>query len=176
MNRRKRMLNDLDQDIRDHIEVETQDNIARGMSPEERVMRRCASRQCDPRQRRDTRGVEFRLARVTPPGHSPRLPHVAQVPGLHGCRHPHPRSRHRREHGDIQCDQWSAAQSASLRPGKMCKAGRVLSRSATISGKTTSDPRAVGTAIRLGRSFRGYRHQSLDSANQFYRPYHRHPE
>jgi predicted permease len=35
MNRRKRMLNDLDEDIRDHIEVETQDNIARGMSPEE---------------------------------------------------------------------------------------------------------------------------------------------
>jgi predicted permease len=35
MNRRKRMLNDLDQDIRDHIEAETQDNIARGMSPEE---------------------------------------------------------------------------------------------------------------------------------------------
>jgi putative ABC transport system permease protein len=35
MNRRKRMLNDLDQDIRDHIEVETQDNIACGMSPEE---------------------------------------------------------------------------------------------------------------------------------------------
>jgi putative ABC transport system permease protein len=35
MNRRKRMLNDLDQDIRDHIEVETEDNIARGMSPEE---------------------------------------------------------------------------------------------------------------------------------------------
>src|SRR6266853_5630146 len=35
MNRRKRMLNDLDQDIRDHIEVETQDNIERGMTPEE---------------------------------------------------------------------------------------------------------------------------------------------
>ena len=35
MNRRKRMLNDLDQDIRDYIEVETEDNIARGMSPEE---------------------------------------------------------------------------------------------------------------------------------------------
>src|SRR6201997_3725462 len=35
MNRRKRMLEDLDQDIRDHIEMETQDNIARGMSPEE---------------------------------------------------------------------------------------------------------------------------------------------
>ena len=35
MNRRKRMLNDLDQDIRDHIEVETRENITRGMSPEE---------------------------------------------------------------------------------------------------------------------------------------------
>ena len=35
MNRSKRMLNDLEQDIQDHIELETQDNIARGMSPEE---------------------------------------------------------------------------------------------------------------------------------------------
>jgi predicted permease len=35
MNRRKRMLEDLDQDIRDHIERETQDNIERGMAPEE---------------------------------------------------------------------------------------------------------------------------------------------
>jgi predicted permease len=35
MSGRKRMLDDLDHDIRDHIERETQDNIARGMSPEE---------------------------------------------------------------------------------------------------------------------------------------------
>ncbi|MFZ0819147.1 MAG: ABC transporter permease [Candidatus Acidiferrales bacterium] len=35
MNFRKRMLNDLDQDIRDHIERETQDNIDRGMPPDE---------------------------------------------------------------------------------------------------------------------------------------------
>src|SRR5437588_12867429 len=35
MSRRKRMLEELDQDIRDHIERETQDNIERGMSPEE---------------------------------------------------------------------------------------------------------------------------------------------
>ena len=33
--RRRRMLEDLDQDIRDHIQAETQDNIARGMPPEE---------------------------------------------------------------------------------------------------------------------------------------------
>jgi hypothetical protein len=35
MSRRQRMLDDLDQDIRDHIEIETRDNIARGMSPED---------------------------------------------------------------------------------------------------------------------------------------------
>ncbi len=35
MRRRKRMMDDLEQDIRAHIEIETQDNIARGMSAEE---------------------------------------------------------------------------------------------------------------------------------------------
>jgi hypothetical protein len=35
MRRRKRILGDLDRDIREHIAMETQDNIARGMSPEE---------------------------------------------------------------------------------------------------------------------------------------------
>jgi predicted permease len=35
MKRRKQMMDDLEQDIRAHIETETQDNIARGMSPEE---------------------------------------------------------------------------------------------------------------------------------------------
>jgi predicted permease len=35
MSRRKRLLEDLEQDIRGHIEIETQDNIERGMPPEE---------------------------------------------------------------------------------------------------------------------------------------------
>jgi len=35
VSRRRRMLEELDQDIRDHIERETQDNIERGMAPEE---------------------------------------------------------------------------------------------------------------------------------------------
>jgi predicted permease len=35
MNDRRRMLQGLDQDIRDHLDRETQDNIERGMSPEE---------------------------------------------------------------------------------------------------------------------------------------------
>lgn len=35
MTDRKRIMDDLDRDIREHIEMETQDNIDRGMSPEE---------------------------------------------------------------------------------------------------------------------------------------------
>jgi len=35
MRLRKRLLEDLDQDLRDHLEMETQDNIDRGMSPQE---------------------------------------------------------------------------------------------------------------------------------------------
>ncbi|MGA9887068.1 MAG: permease prefix domain 1-containing protein, partial [Candidatus Acidiferrales bacterium] len=35
MKRRARMLQDLDEAIRQHIEAETQDNIAHGMSPQE---------------------------------------------------------------------------------------------------------------------------------------------
>src|ERR1700678_1797146 len=35
MRNRERMMEGLDQDIRNHIEIETQDNIARGMSPED---------------------------------------------------------------------------------------------------------------------------------------------
>ncbi|HKS82392.1 MAG TPA: ABC transporter permease [Candidatus Acidoferrales bacterium] len=35
MSRRKRMMEELDRDIREHIERETQDNIERGMSPED---------------------------------------------------------------------------------------------------------------------------------------------
>jgi len=35
MRRRERMMEDLDRDIREHIAMETQDNIERGMSPEE---------------------------------------------------------------------------------------------------------------------------------------------
>ena len=35
MSRRERMMDDLDRDIREHLECETRDNIARGMRPEE---------------------------------------------------------------------------------------------------------------------------------------------
>jgi hypothetical protein len=61
MNLRKRMLEDLDQDIREHIERETQDNIERGMSPEA-LCRHAEIRQCDPSKRRHAGSVDFCLA------------------------------------------------------------------------------------------------------------------
>jgi predicted permease len=61
MRRHKQMLQDLDRDIRNHIELETQDNIARGMPPEE--ARRAARRKFGnvTRVKEETREV-WRLA------------------------------------------------------------------------------------------------------------------
>ena len=115
MRRRKHILDDLDQDIRDHIERETQDNIERGMSPDE--ARYAAMRKFGnvTRVKEETREV-WSLVWLEQLLQDVRYgaAHAAQVSRLHGCRHPHPRSRHRRKHRDLQCDQWSAAQSASL--------------------------------------------------------------
>jgi predicted permease len=57
VSRRKRMLENLDADIRDHIERETQDNIARGMSPEEARHRAFLKFGNVSRVREDTRNV-----------------------------------------------------------------------------------------------------------------------
>ncbi len=62
-NRRKRMMDDFDQDIRDFIERETQDNVDRGMSPGEAKL--CSPAQVWQRgadQGRNPRGVDLRLA------------------------------------------------------------------------------------------------------------------
>jgi hypothetical protein len=63
MSRRKRMMEDLDLDIRDYIERETQENIERGMSPEE--ARYAALRKLGNVTRikgRNARSLELRLA------------------------------------------------------------------------------------------------------------------
>ena len=80
MRRRKRMLEDLDQDIRDHIERETQDNIdARDAAGGSALRGDAEVRQRDAREGRDARGVEFRLARAAAAGHSLRPAHAPQI-------------------------------------------------------------------------------------------------
>ena len=61
--RRKRMMEDLDQDIRDFIERETQDNIERGHVAGGSALRGAAQvRQRNASQGGDAGGVEFCLA------------------------------------------------------------------------------------------------------------------
>ena len=65
MSRRRRMLKDLDQDIRDHIASETQENIERGMSTDEaRSSGPAQIRQRNQSHRRDTGSVELPLVRA----------------------------------------------------------------------------------------------------------------
>ena len=117
MNRRKRqrILADLDQDIRDHLARETQDNIDRGMSPEEAHYAALRKFGNVARVQEDTREVwsVVWLERFCA-GRPLRPAHVAPFPRLHHRRHPHSRARHRRQHRHLQPDQRrDAALSAS---------------------------------------------------------------
>ncbi|MGB6199538.1 MAG: permease prefix domain 1-containing protein [Candidatus Acidiferrales bacterium] len=80
MTRRDRMLDGLDQEILDHIERETQDNIARGMSPDE--ARYAALRKFGNvmRVKEDTRAV-WRLVRLEQLWHALDWSPACSVPG-----------------------------------------------------------------------------------------------
>jgi len=103
MSRRKRMMEDLDQDIRDFVERETQDNVDRGMPPEE--ARYAALRKFGnvTRVKEDTRAVwSFGWREQLLAGHPLRRTHGAQESGLRsGCRD-HDGGRHRSHDGDFQ--------------------------------------------------------------------------
>jgi len=59
---RKRMLEDLDKDIRDHLERETQDNTSAGCHRRKRAMRLCGNSQRDVGEGGDPGSVECGLA------------------------------------------------------------------------------------------------------------------
>ena len=72
-NRRKKMLDSLAGDIREHIARETQDNIDRGMSAEEAryaAIRKFGNR--DARRRGHAGGLDHGLAREFSAGRTPR--------------------------------------------------------------------------------------------------------
>ena len=98
MSRRKRMLENLDQDIRDHIETETQDNIGRGMPPQEaRYAALAQIRQRRAREGRYARGLESRLARAIASGFPFRFPRPPQKSRLYADRGGDPGSRNFRQ-------------------------------------------------------------------------------
>ena len=114
--RRKRMMEDLDQDIRDYIERETQDNIERGMSPEEAHYAALRKFGNVTRVKEDTWEVwsfvwlEQLWQDVVRPA-----PTSAQS-RLHGRGRHHAGAGHRREHGDFQSRQRRVLPWLSLSP------------------------------------------------------------
>lgn len=96
------MLEELDEDIREHIAMETQDNIARGMSPEE--ARHAAMRKFGnvSRVKEEMREVwslvwlEQLVEDITL-----WLAVATQEPGLYCGRRPHTRARHRCKLGHL---------------------------------------------------------------------------
>ena len=112
--RRRRMMEDLDQDIRDFIERETQDNIERGLPPDE--ARYAALRKFGnvTRVKEETWEVwSFVWLEQLWQDNFTRSPHVRQIPRL--CRRrAHTRSRHRRQHSDLQRGKRGAAAAVAL--------------------------------------------------------------
>ncbi len=104
--RRERMMEDLNQDIRDFIERETQDNIERGLSPEEAHY--AALRKFGNVTRIKEEAWEvWSFVWLEQLWQDVRfsLPNASQEPRLRDRSHRHARPRHWREHGHFQSRQ-----------------------------------------------------------------------
>ena len=106
---------DLEEEMHLHLELRQQEHLESGMTADSAraaARRRFGNVTCL-REKAASRGAG-NGSRTSRRMSATALRMLRKIPRLHGRRHPHPRSRHRRKHRDIQCDQWSAAQSASL--------------------------------------------------------------
>jgi hypothetical protein len=115
--RRKRMLEDFEQEIRAHIEMATQENIDRGMTPED--ARYAALRKFGnvTRVKEDTREVSSWVWCEQLLQEDIRFDSSAlQIPRLHCRCHPDPHPRHRRQHRHLQRRQRSPASPFALSP------------------------------------------------------------
>ena len=101
MRRGRHLLEDLDQDIRDHIERETEDNIGRGMSPEEArcaALRKFGNVARVKEETREVWSIVWLEQLWQDVGYAAR---AAQVSGVHCSCRSYARAGDRRQHGDL---------------------------------------------------------------------------
>ena len=129
--RRDDVLKDIDEELRAHIEMETEANRELGMTPGARrsAMKSFGNVGSIKDLAYEVRGgglMESSLAR-------PALQRAdaPEVSGLHRDRGAHARVRHRREHGDLQHRQRGSPATISLRRARAtCSTGREQQRDA----------------------------------------------
>ena len=124
MSLRRRMENDLDRDIRDHIEMETHENIERGMSPEE--ARHAAVRKFGNvlRVTEETRAVwHWAWVERMAPGRALRIARPPPQPRFRRRCDCYSGARRRHEYGCVQRGQRSPDQAAAI---PRCRAPGVL--------------------------------------------------
>src|SRR5258707_15722276 len=103
--RRERLDRDLQEEMRQHLELKIKENLAAGMAEDE-ARRRAHSEFWKSRvgPRAHAREPRIAVAREPAPGHSFRAAPVVAVPGLHRGRDHHSRAGDWREHGDFLRD------------------------------------------------------------------------
>ena len=100
---RRRAERELDEEIRAHLEMEIERNIADGMSPEEAQTGGAPFfRECRTFERGQPRDMGIRVVGNLLAGPALRRANAAQAQGLHDCGHAHARAGHWREYGCLQ--------------------------------------------------------------------------
>ena len=131
---------ELDDELRDHLERKTEEYVAKGMTQEQ------ARRRAD--QREMPRRAQSKLDSRLHTGFALRSAHVAQIPRLHRRRRAYPRPRHRREHGDFLRRSRNAAQAAALRPSGTT---RRIAANGIRAGRLSADGRRLSRLARKTR-------------------------
>src|SRR6266700_1037917 len=105
---------DFEDELETHLEMLTDENVRRGMAPEDQACRSYPLGRPHATQRNQPRTPRLAHPRNFFAGHALRLPHVAEESRLHRCRHTHACSRHWREHGHFQRRLCSALEAAAV--------------------------------------------------------------
>ena len=113
--RKSRLDRDLDDEIRSHLELMTDQNLHQGMSPGAAARAaRVELGGVEQVKEQSTRSPRRRMARNSPARPSLRRAPASQEPRLHGRRRAHAGPRHRREHRDFLGGQHGSLETVRL--------------------------------------------------------------